>query len=398
MAGHTRHPVLIGARQRGAWTFSYLYTVESVARATLSTVLPLVAYEVFGSKETLSLVYTCVALVAFLLSFAIPLLVGTLSRRWTYTLGAALLVCSSLALVGGVAPAVVFAIGARSFGSAIMNVTINLYILDNIAKQDLVRSEPLRFSVSTGAWTVAPFLGVWLYSRYGIAVPAGLSIAAAVLAVGSFWYLRLSERGPISAGRVGAPNPLRSIRRFAEQPRLQLAWLIAFGRSIYWVTFFIYVPILMVDGGYGPTATGLVIALGNLALLTNLVAARIARWLTLRRVISWVFWLSGLFVFATGFLAGTSPISAAGLMVAAAPFVSILDGLGPIPFLRAVRNHERPQMTTVYRTYLDVSEFLPPLVYAGLFVFFGLGAAFWALGLSMAAVGLVASRHLPARL
>ena len=63
-------------------------------------------------------------------------------------------------------------------------------------------------------------------------------------------------------------------------------------------------------------------------------------------------------------------------MVAAAFFVALLDGLGPVPFLRAVRVHERAQMTAVYRTYLDASELLPPLAYFFLFMLGGFAAAF----------------------
>jgi hypothetical protein len=82
-------------------------------------------------------------------------------------------------------------------------------------------------------------------------------------------------------------------------------------------------------------------------------------------------------------------------MVAAAFFVAILDGLGPVPFLRAVRAHERPEMTTVYRTYLDASELLPQVAYFFLFMAGGFPAAFAGLALVMAAIGWLTLRHLP---
>ena len=63
-------------------------------------------------------------------------------------------------------------------------------------------------------------------------------------------------------------------------------------------------------------------------------------------------------------------------MVGAAFFAALIDGLGPVPFLRAVRARERPEMTAVYRTYLDASELLPPLAYFFLFQIGGFTAAF----------------------
>jgi hypothetical protein len=85
-------------------------------------------------------------------------------------------------------------------------------------------------------------------------------------------------------------------------------------------------------------------------------------------------------------------------MVAGAFFVAMLDGLGPIPFLRAVHPHEREAMTTVYRTYLDASELLPPLVYAVLLGLFGFPGAFAALAALLGWIGWLTLRHLPRRL
>ena len=84
---------------------------------------------------------------------------------------------------------------------------------------------------------------------------------------------------------------------------------------------------------------------------------------------------------AAGLLSLRQPAPAGVAMVAAAFFVALIDGLGPVPFLRAVRAHERAQMTAVYRTYLDASELLPPLAYFFLFMLGGFAAAFAALAL-----------------
>jgi MFS family permease len=395
MAFHVRHPILMPAAQPGAWTFSGLFLLESIARATLVTVLPLTAYALFRDKQTVSLVYTSVAVMALGLSFAIPVLVRALSRRWTYTLGCGLLGACAALLALGVPWILVVAMLCRTTGAAILNITLNLYIMDNIGKRDLVRSEPLRFGVATLAWGVMPFLGVWLLQSYGLWAPALLSLGAAALLAATFWYLRLAEGGPIRPGLARAQSPLISIRRFAVQPRLRLAWAIAFGRSAFWVTFFIYIPILMVEGGLDATAGGLAVAAGNLMLFNNFFVRALAARFTLRRVIGAAFLAGAAFVVATAVLGERHAALAGVAMVCAAFFVAMLDGLGPIPFLRAVRVHERPQMSTVYRTYLDASELLPPLAYYFLFMAFGFAGAFAGLALLLAAIGFLVLRHLP---
>ena len=52
-------------------------------------------------------------------------------------------------------------------------------------------------------------------------------------------------------------------------------------------------------------------------------------------------------------------------------------------------------MTAVHRTNLDLSELLPPFIYAIILTFFGLGAVFIALGVFCAVCAAVAWRHLP---
>ncbi len=401
MATHVRHPILIsaGPAQPGALTFSLLYFLESIARATLVTVLPLTAYGLFGSKETVSLVYTSVSLCALGFTFLIPLLVRRLSRRWTYSLGCALLGLYATLLALDLPPALVAGMFCRTAGAALLNITLSLYIMDNIGKRELTRSEPLRLAIATLAWGLGPYLGVRLMQAVGLWAPCALSLAAAAALAAVFWVLRLSEGGPIRAA-IGRPrpqpaSPLQAIRRFVAQPRLRLAWAIAFARSAFWTTFFIYIPILMLEGGLGPAAGGLAVAAGNLMLFNNFFARGWALRHSLRRVLGACFLAAAALILGAGLLSLRQPAAAGVAMVGAAFFVAIIDGLGPVPFLRAVRAHERPQMTTVYRSYLDASELLPPLAYFFLFMLGGFAAAFAGLALLLALIGGLTLRHLP---
>lgn len=396
MAIHVRSPTLLTAAQPNAWTFGLLFFIESVARAALVTVLPLTAYALFRDTGTVSLVYTAVSVMALGVSFAIPVLVRYLSRRWTYTLGCALLASFAGLLALEVPPLLVLGMLCRTVGAAMLNITLSLYIMDNIGKRELTRSEPLRMAMATLAWGTAPYAGVWLLQHGGLWAASALSLGAVGLLAVVFWVLRLAEGGPIRASRTPqAQAPWRAIPRFAAQPRLRLAWLIAFGRSAFWVTFFIYIPILMVEGGLDAGAAGLAVAAGNLTLLHNFLSRHYAARYSLRRVLGAAYLAGAACVVLTAVLSGSRPAWAAGAMVAAAFFVALIDGLGPVAFLRAVHAHERPQMATVYRTYLDASELLPPLAYYFLLAGFGFAGAFGGLALGMALTGLVVLRHLP---
>ena len=119
----------------------------------------------------------------------------------------------------------------RVAGTACLNVTLNLYILDYIRKKDYVRNDSTRLALSMVGWTVAPYAGIWLYTTYGPHATYALSATFALILMATFWYFRLTDKNAIQPGKVRAARPLRNVGRFASQPRLRLAWLIAFGRS-----------------------------------------------------------------------------------------------------------------------------------------------------------------------
>jgi predicted MFS family arabinose efflux permease len=393
---HVRHPMwLAGVTRPGTAAFALLFSIESFARATIATVIPLQAYEALQSSRSVSLMFAAVGVAGLLGSLLIPLLIRVVPRRWVYTLGALGLVLAAMLFALDGPPGLLAGLIARVLAVACLNVTLNLYIMDYIRRGDFIRSEPVRLAASAGAWTLCPSLGVLLYTRWGAPAADGLSALAALILLAVFWTLRLSDNPAIAAGRRMPPNPLRNIGRFIAQPRLRLGWLIAFGRSMWWAHFFTFAPLYMVTAGHGEMASALLISLGNAMLFLNVVVGRVATRVGVRRVIMGAYALGGASTLAAAAFAFAGwPLAVAALLLLGAFAASALDAVGNIPFLRAVRAYERPQMTTVFRTYIDTSELVPPAVFALLLTFFGLESVFAAAGVTMLAIAIVA-RLLP---
>ena len=137
------------------------------------------------------------------------------------------------------------------------------------------------------------------------------------------------------------------------------------------------------------------ISLGNAMLFLTVLIGRFAERVGVRRVIVGAYLLTGISMLAAAALAVVGwSVAVAGLLLLAGVWVSGLDAVGNIPFLRAVRARERAEMTTVFRTYIDLSELLPSALFALLLSFFGLESVFATTGLAMLAIGLFA-RYLP---
>ena len=87
--------------------------------------------------------------------------------------------------------------------------------------------------------------------------------------------------------------------------------------ALVWTTFFIYVPILMLESGLGATAGGLAVAAGNLMLLNNLLARGWADRHSLRVVLGLTFLAAAALTLAAGLLTRWLPAIAGATMVAA---------------------------------------------------------------------------------
>jgi MFS family permease len=383
-------------RRAGAYTFAALFSVESLVRALNSTVVSLQAYDILGAAQKVSVLSTAVSVTVLLTTLMLPHLLGRMRRRWAYTFGACLMIAASLALASHVVAGQAAGMLLRNLGAAVMNITLSLYIMDHIRRTDLARSEPLRLSLSTFSWMTGPALGVWLYVSFGPWGPQLAAIAATAVLLLLFWYLRLSDNvNALPPGHLEDFNALRNLRRFLAQPRLRLAWLIAFGRSCFWSTFFIYGPLLLVEAGLGKTLGGLMISASQALLLTAWLSGRIARRHGVRVVIACAFGLCAAAAMFAGIAGTAAPYVAIACLLMGSVAASALDGVGGIPFLRAVRHRERQHMTAVYRTYIDFSELIPGFVFAFALLWLPIGMVFVILSLGLFVIGWISWRHLP---
>jgi len=379
--------------QPGAAVFALMFSLESLARSTLAALIPLQAYAILARARDVSLAYFAVSICAFCSSFFIPLLIRRFRRRWVYTAGVVMLILCALSLATATLVGQLVGMLLRSLAAASLNITLSLYTLDYIRKRDLVRSEPLKAVMSAASWTAGPALGVYLYRTVGHGTAELLSAGAAGALLCYFWYLRVQENPAVAAATRPPPSPLRSIRRFVSQPRLRLGWFIAFSRSCWWSMFFVYPSIYMVQAGKGEMAAAALLSAGNAVLFGTGYVGRLARRRGIRGLIIGAFIGAGLVTILASLTYGW-PWVTAGLLLAGALCVMVLDSLGNIPFLRAVRPFERPQMATVFRTYIDLSDLLPAALFSVLLSFFDIRAVFLAAGVWMLIAATVA-RYLP---
>jgi MFS family permease len=378
-------------RKPGAGAFAALFALDSLARATVVTVLYLQAKDLGLPDRDITLLTNIASLSSLIFSFLAPLLIQRFRRRWVYTGGIVLGMAAATSLGTATMTGEVAGLVLRALSSVAINIGLMLYVMDFIPRHQMIRSEPLRLFSSCLPWGLGPWVGVELYKHFGVEATSAMSFIAYAGLMVYFWYLRLSDNPAVAAATRPPPNPLANLKRFVSQPRLMLGWVIAFGRSAWWSMFFVYPTLYMRNHDVDDSWTGAVTGAGNLLLLLTLPIGWMAQRTGIRRPIVIAFLAAGLLTLLTSLTWNIVPVTAL-LFLAGAVFVVALDALGNIPFMRAVRSYERPQMTALFRTYIDLGDLLPGLVYLTLQGYFDLRSVFIASGILTLAVGLIATR------
>lgn len=378
----------------GAVPFAIMAALNSSSLAVMSTVLALRALALVGTSRNVSLLYMAVAAVTLGVRFVIPQLIRRFRRRWVYTGGGVAVGLAPFLVATNSVAGQAAGMAIQVFGGACANINLNLYVMDYIARKDFVKSEPLKLAFTGLPWAVGPTLGVALYQGWSPWAAYLTATSFSVATMAYFWYLRLTESPTVAPMRRPPPNPLRYLRRFfVEQPRLRLAWLIAFGRDIWWQVLMIYGPVYLVTQGEPEQYAGYLVSLGLAMMFLGPLHGRIGRRYGIRRTIMVAFALAA--VAQVGVIACFHlPLVASGLLLVGTACTTALDAVGGVPFLRAVHAHERPEMTMVYTTFSNASRFACTAVFSVLLSFFSLEAVFIVTGLAMLFFARI-SRHVP---
>lgn len=374
----------------GVNSFAVLAALEASARATLISVYPVLMYRALGDAQTVSEVYVLIGVTSLICALATPMLARFVPRRWLYSSGVSVMIAGSLAGAFGPVWVIPFAVAANSVALVTMAVCFNAYVMDHIERGSMGRNESRRLLFSGIPWSVGPFLGVFLMDLHP-KIPFLMSVAACVLMLGFFWWLRLGNGRVISKARRPPANPLTYVPRFFRQPSLVAGWFFAVMRSIGWSIYIIYLPIFAVEAGLSDQLGGLALSVSNGFLFLTPVMLRYLQGTSVRVAIISGFAGSGL-LFVVSTLVSGNPAMAIGALVAASVFLIMLDVSGGLPFLLTVKPSERTEMAAVYSTFRDVAAVGSPAFARLVLTVAPVQGVFAATGVVLVLCGFVARR------
>lgn len=390
-------PLWLGSASKPhAGTFVVLFAIEAWSRATLITVVPLQALKLLGNAQSVSFVYFAVALIGLISTMIIPMVVYRIRRRWAFSLGGLLMMASLWFYAAG--DPTLFAIGLaiQVVATAFLEIVMNLFVLDHVPRSEITKFEPRRLVFVAAPFTFGPWLGIWVAETVSPQMTFLLVAVFVAALMVFFWFLRLTDNKAVTMPLKLPPNPIRYLPRFFAQPRLRLAWVLATGRSSWWMMFFVYAPIYLSTSGYSPEMTGMIMSISLGSLFLAGIWGAIGRKYGMRFILISGYALAGVLTIMIAVLQDW-PLIALALVVASAFASSLVDGAGNIPFLRSVHSYERAEMTSVYVTYRHTAQLLTPGVFSLVLGVFALPAVFIVGGTCFLSMAWLA-RYLPKKL
>lgn len=375
--------------------FALFFFIQNMPRGMLLSVIPLQAYALMGNAQDTSVLLFAVSIAGVLAALTLPVLIQRIGLYRAYLLSCGLMLLSAGLMM--VEQLWIFSAGlfCHVFAIAAAEVTLSIYVLGRIPRAEITRFEPLRVFFNVSALTVGPFLGVYLESQVFHQLPFISSMLLMLAALAWFHLLGL-QHTRLPPARAHSVNPLHYLPRYFKQPRLRLAYGLALARSGWWTMFIIYVPIYATQSGLGALTGAALVSIGTAWTLSVPFWGWVARNYGVRRLMMLGFATSCALTLLV-YLAIDFPTIAAVLLVVCALGATMLDGVGNVLFLRAVRANERAQMTAVFVTYRDMGQLLTPGLFAVLLSFFALPVVFSTAALWMG-VSAVFCRYIPKRL
>ncbi len=377
----------------GVRGFAVLAAVEATARGILTSVFPIVMYRSLGNVQAVSEVYLLIGTLSMIAALFVPWLTRFVPRRHLYTAAVLTMIAGNLCAAAGGAWLVPAGLAISTIAVVVITVCFNAYVMDYVVRSSLGRCETLRLFYSGAAWTIGPFLGVWLMDLWSPA-PFVVSILSCVALLITFWFLRLGNGKIITKARGPTANPLGYLPRFLAQPRLIAGWIFGVVRSCGWWVYVVYLPIYAIEQGFREDLGGLALSISNGLLFATPLMLRWMQARSVRNAVVLGFFGTGTAFMATALLSH-SPVTVVALLIFGSVFLILLDVSAGLPFLMAVKPSERTEMSAVYSTDRDVSGVLSPAVARLVLAVAPLVTVFAVGGLSLVACGWLALKLHP---
>ena len=158
----------------------------------------------------------------------------------------------------------------RSIAFLLFTITLGLLVRDHSTLANLALQEGRFYLFSNVGWLIGPIAAGYVAAQVSAEAVFGMIAAIYAVALLYLWTLHLSDHRPLAAQEPveTAGELIGLLVEFIRRPRLRRVFQLALGLEVWWVISSIYVPLGVIELGYGPETVGWVVAGGVVPLVT----------------------------------------------------------------------------------------------------------------------------------
>lgn len=266
---HVRRPAIHHQHAEAA-KLARLALLVNLGDAAFWTVIPIQLAEILGGDGPVGfyLSVLAIAVVAAMLGSG-----GLFERHSRLKIAIGSMVLMGVLLIGmSVARSLwLFALFdfPRSIAFMVVTVALGLLVRDHSTLEDLPVEEGRYYLFSNLGWLIGPLLAG--YTARFAGTEAVFAVVAAIFlgAVAYMWRIHLSGRPVLTATNVdlAGTKPWRAVREFLRHARLRDIFALSLALEFWWVITAVYIPLAVIELGFGADIVGWVIAGGIVPLV-----------------------------------------------------------------------------------------------------------------------------------
>lgn len=259
-----------------------------------------------------------------------------------------------------------------------LRVTLfGLIVRDKTEDKNVSKNEGIIYALLNSAWLIGPLIAGYFAKVYGFQSVFFLSAVFILISIFTFNFFRIRDkRGTKDVDRHMIPVVLEFFRHKGRV----ITYFLSIAVNFWWAFIYIYIPIYIIDKGYGGFVLGLFLAGITVPLIFfDYIFGKIAGKRGFKKLFFTGFITLGILSIICFFIQQTYVIL--GVLILASVSVSMIEPTADAYFFDIVKEEERDKYYGIYTTSgnignlfgsLPAAVLLLVLPFKSLFIFFGI--------------------------
>jgi MFS family permease len=261
-----------------------------------------------------------------------------------------------------------------------LRVTLaGLVVRDNTDDDSVSRNEGVIYALLNSAWFVGPFIAGYLAVTYGFSSVFFLAAVFVLMSIFVFNFFKLKDNRKT---KNLDKHIFRVIIEFFKNSERALTYVLTLSVTFWWTFIYVYMPIYIVDKGFGAFFLGIFLAGISVPLIfCDYISGRIANKRGFKKLFFVGFISLGILAIFCFFISNIYVVC--GLLILASISVSMIEPTSEAYFLDIVEEDERDKYYSIYTTSVNMGSLIGSLPAAALLVFFPFNSLFLFFGIPM---------------